>query len=166
MAPGQIPWGEHQAPLPSRGIALRVPKNLFPRVLTPLSPPHPQCAASQVRVSLQDQALHILEGTRDGSEPSEMLWAGTEFIPRFIHSAAGSEPAPGASCQVGQWQTLWLLKAVERQGELAVGGLRQRLKGPTLLLRLLLGKALRFSLFQFERQEVGRAAPGMPAAAS
>lgn len=43
---------------------------------------------------------------------------------------------------------------------------RERLKGPTLLLRLALRKALRFSLFRVERQEVGRASRGMPVGAS
>lgn len=50
---------------------------------------------------------------------------------------------------------LRLLKAVGRRGTAAMGG--ERLKGPTLLLRLALRKALRFSLFRVERQEVGRA---------
>lgn len=109
------------------GSAAGAPSSIAqPRGCTPKTPflggvdPAVPSASSVRCVLLQDQALHIPEGMRDGSDPSKTLGSGTGSIPRFILC----EPAAGASCQGGRAerrQTLRLLKVVERQGEPALG---------------------------------------------
>ena len=103
--------------------------------------------------------LHIL-GT---PHPGHRTARERHGIHPKIHPLRSGERAVSGSLLPG-WPGRAAADATAAKGGRKTGktgsGLRQRLEGPTLLLRLALGKALRFSLFRFERQEVGRAALG------
>lgn len=161
-APRQTPQDGHRAPCPAEGLHRMSPKPLSRGGV--LVPPHPQYAASWAPRS------------HPGTEPSASQRGPQRDAGEWhrvhpkVHPLRSGERAGSGSLLPGRpgraAADAMAAKGGRKMGKTG-GGVRQKLEGPTLLLRLALGKALRFSLFRFERHEVGWRAPwGTRAAAS